>query len=68
MINPALVIVAMLLLLDDQVPLLFGVTFAVEPVQTDEGPLITGAPGTALIITSLDEGELQLFEFITLNE
>jgi len=65
--TPALVTVATALLLLAQVPPVFGVTLAVLPTQTSVAPPVTGAPGTVVITTFVLEGEVQLFEFVTVN-
>lgn len=67
MTKPVFVILAILLLLDTQVPFVEGVTFAVKPTQTKEGPLMTGAPGTAFMAAVLDEPDVHPFVFETVN-
>lgn len=65
--SPALVTLATDVLLETQFPPLFGVTLVVKPRQTEVGPPRTGAPGIALITTSFDDNEAQLFAFSTLK-
>ena len=57
--TPALFTVAILVFPEDQVPFEAGLTFAVNPTQAEEGPLNTGAPGTAFMVTILPEPEVQ---------
>lgn len=64
MATPALVTVAMAVLLLDHVPKVFGVTLAVVPIQTELAPPNTGLAGTAFITTFDDETDVQLTELV----
>ena len=67
MTTPALVTVAIVLLLLVQVPPVFGVTLAVLPTHTTVAPPNTGAPGTALITTFALAGDVQLLALVTVK-
>jgi hypothetical protein len=65
--TPAFVIVATAVLLLVQVPPVFGVTFAVEPMHNAVAPPKVGAPGTTLITTFALANEVQLFALVTVK-
>lgn len=65
--KPAFVIVAILLLLEVQLPFVEGVTLTVFPKHTDTGPPVTGAPGTGFITTPAEAGDVQLLLLVTTN-
>lgn len=65
--RPALVTVAMALLLLDQVPPILGVTLAVLPTQTSVAPPSTGLSGSGSMITFVDGFEEHPSLFITVN-
>lgn len=65
--SPALETVAMLLFPEVQVPFVDGVTFPVEPTQTEVAPPNTGRPGMALITTFPDEGEIHPLALVTVK-
>lgn len=62
--RPELVTVAILLFDDVHVPFVEGVTFAVWPIHTSEGPPRTGVPGTEFIVTFADAEDIQLLTFV----
>lgn len=65
--SPALDTVATELLLEAQVPLVVGVTLAVRPAHILAAPPTTGAPGTALIVIIVDEGDVHKLLFVTVS-
>lgn len=65
--TPALVTVAMALLLEVHVPLVPGVIVAVTPTHTEVGPPATGLEGTGLMTILAVAGEVQLFELVTVK-
>lgn len=65
--NPTFDTDAIELLLDVHVPLEDGVTLAVNPAHILVVPPTDGAPGTELIITLVEAGEVQLFELVTVK-
>ena len=44
-----------------------GVTLAVCPTHTEDAPPKTGLVGTALMMTFVEAGDVQLFEFLTVK-
>jgi hypothetical protein len=64
--TPAFVMVALAVLPLIHVPPA-GVTFAVAPTHTAVAPPKTGAPGTALIATLPDAGDVQLLALVTVK-
>lgn len=67
MTTPALVTVAIALLLLDQLPLVEGVTLAVEPTQSDEEPPMTGFAGIALTTTFAEAEEVHKLLLVTVK-
>lgn len=65
--TPALDTVATPLLLLVHDPNEFGVTFVVRPVHPDVAPPITGGKIGALMVTFAEDGETQLFRFVTVK-
>lgn len=65
--TPVLVIVAMALLLEAQVPWFVGVTVTVVPTQAFSGPPNVGILGILLIETITEDGEIQLLLLVTVN-
>jgi hypothetical protein len=65
--KPALVIVAIAVLLLAQVPPVFGVTLAVLPTHTDVAPPNVGEPGTVLMTTLVLGAEVQVFVLVTVK-
>ena len=65
--TPASVTVATAVLLLIQVPPVFGVTFAVLPVQTSVAPPKIGAPGTALMTTFALATEVQVLALVAVK-
>jgi hypothetical protein len=59
--------VAMPVLLLDQVPDTPGVTFAVAPTHTDVAPPVTGFAGTGLMTTFVDDGEVHKLLLVTVK-
>lgn len=57
----------MAVLLLVHVPDVAGVTFAVEPTQTELAPPVTGFVGIALIATFVDDGEAQELLLVTVK-
>lgn len=66
--SPALVIVAIAGLLLVHVPPVLGVTFAVNPIQTEVAPPKVGAPGMAFITTFDVDNETHPYELLTVKE
>ena len=65
--TPALVIVAMEVLLEAQVPSLVGVTVTISPTQAKSGPPKLGKLGKLAISTSTESREIQLFILVTVK-
>ena len=65
--TPPLVMVAIAVLLLDQMPFVEGVTFAVAPTQTAVAPPIAGFVGTAFMVTLVVATETQLLALVTVN-
>jgi hypothetical protein len=65
--TPALVIVAMAVLLLVHVPAVAGVTLAVEPIQTELAPPVTGFVGIVLMTTFADDVETHELLLVTVK-
>lgn len=63
--KPALLIVAIPLLLELHVPFEDGVTFVDVPTQPIEEPPRTGFPGIAFITTLFEDNEVHKLELVT---
>jgi hypothetical protein len=57
----------MALLLLVQVPAVAGVTFAVDPIQTDVAPPKAGLPGIALTATLFEAADTHVLLFVTVK-
>jgi hypothetical protein len=65
--TPALVTVTTALLLLDQLPLVEGVTLAVEPTHSAEEPPVTGFAGIALMTTFAEAEEVHKLLLVTVK-